>query len=224
MGGVVNVILRRDYRGADFTLTSGISDRGDAARARLEARIGFTPDGGDTDIMLFGSHATSQRLRAGQRDYQRRARQIAFANSPVDYLAPQGSQTLVPSADAIIVQTRDGIPLTFGPQFGGASLNSSFTYLPFNFRDRMPIGAPRSSPMPERSTRSTLRLFGGYAQPPQQSHGDLRAVQPAPPFRAGGGAVRGTASISGTVASSARATIPHRGPAGQFANNPFGQR
>lgn len=133
IGGVVNVVLRRDYRGADFTVTSGISDRGDAARLRLEARIGFTPDGGDTDVMLFGSYATSERLRSGQRDFQRRSRIQSFHNSQLDYIAPQGVPMLVPVGNAILVQSLNGAPLTFDPEWGGASLNSSITSLPVNF-------------------------------------------------------------------------------------------
>src|SRR5262249_44773832 len=41
MGGVVNVVLKRDYTGAEFAVTGGISDRGDAMRERLDGRIGF---------------------------------------------------------------------------------------------------------------------------------------------------------------------------------------
>ncbi len=133
VGGVVNVILRRDYRGADFTATTGITTRGDAARARLEARIGFTPDGGDTDIMLFGSYAASQRLLAGQRDYQIRAREKAIANSPADYLVPDGAVQLLPMGNAIAVISANGMPLTLDPQLGGTSLNSGITFLPLAF-------------------------------------------------------------------------------------------
>ncbi len=133
VGGVVNVILRRDYRGADLIATSGITDRGDAGRFRIEGRIGFTPDGGTTDIMLFGSIAHSNGLRFGQRDYDERSRRQAFANDPAGYLAPFGSRAQIPLSDAIIVTNIAGSPLTLDPEFGGTNLNASFTYLPLNF-------------------------------------------------------------------------------------------
>ena len=130
IGGVVNVILRRDYRGADFTVTSGITDRADAAHLRLEGRIGFTPDGGATDVMLFGSYAVSERLRYGQRDYMERARRRSFGNNPGSYLAPSG----LPVSNAVLVQSVTGMPLSFDAELGGAPLNSSFTYLPLDFQ------------------------------------------------------------------------------------------
>lgn len=129
IGGVVNVILRRDYRGAGLTLTSGITDRGDAARMRLEGRIGFTPDGGATEVMAFGSVSMSERLRYGQRDFDERSRQLAFANDPAGYIAPNGNRFSVPLGNSVLVLSIDG-PLVFDPEYGGASLGGDFTYLP----------------------------------------------------------------------------------------------
>ncbi len=133
IGGVVNVILRRDYRGADLFLTSGISDRGDAGRMRLEGRIGFTPDGGTTDVMLYGAFSFSQRLRYDQRDYDERSRRLRFANDPAGYVAPYGSRSNLPLSNAILVTSANGSPLSLDPAFGGTSLGASFTYLPLDF-------------------------------------------------------------------------------------------
>lgn len=126
VGGVINVVLRRDYRGADFNVVSGVTDRDDAGHVRFEARVGFTPDHGDTDVMLFGAYSASQPLLAGQRDFTERAAQLAFHNDPSGFL------TLQPFGDAINVVSNAG-PLTLAPQFGGASLGSTFTFLPLNF-------------------------------------------------------------------------------------------
>jgi iron complex outermembrane recepter protein len=126
IGGVVNVVLRRDYRGETLNLTSGVTDRGDAAQVRLEGRIGFTPDHGATDIMLFGAYAASEPLLAGQRDLAERARALAAANDPKDFAA--SGQV----SNAITISSING-NLTLAPQFGGASLGSPFTFLPINF-------------------------------------------------------------------------------------------
>ncbi|HEX8448558.1 MAG TPA: TonB-dependent receptor plug domain-containing protein, partial [Allosphingosinicella sp.] len=80
IGGVVNIVLKRDYRGADIRLTSGISSRGDAARMGVEGRIGFTPDGGRTDVMVLAAYSRSGSLLTAERDYFLRARQLRFAN------------------------------------------------------------------------------------------------------------------------------------------------
>ncbi len=170
VGGVVNVVLRRDYRGADFTATTGITTRGDAARARLEARIGFTPDGGDTDVMLFGSYAVSQPLLSGQRDYQLRARVMAYANSQADYLSPSGGIGLAPLSNTLFIGTTTGAPLTFDPQFGGASLNASVTFLPLDF------------PGTDADRRAALVANAGklVLNPPTGYSGDQRSLMNNP--------------------------------------------
>ncbi len=127
IGGVVNVVLRRDYRGADLTVVSGLSDRGDAGRLRFEGRIGFTPDGGRTDVMLFASYATAQPLRAGDRDYALRALRRETANNPATFVL--WSQP----AGGVIVRSATGTPLRLDPALGGATLSSSYTFLPFDF-------------------------------------------------------------------------------------------
>lgn len=127
VGGVVNVILRRDYRGAELNVASGITTRGDAGQARVEARIGFTPDHGRTDVMLMAARSINDPLLFGQRDYQQRERALEFANDPAAYVATR------PTGNGVSVYSLDGGPLTLLPQFGGARLSSGFTYLPLNF-------------------------------------------------------------------------------------------
>ncbi len=128
IGGVVNLVLKRDYRGADFVLASGISSRGDATRARMEFRVGFTPDDGRTDVMLSGSYAAARPFTVGQRDYASRSlRQQATAN-------PIGYQASPLPLNAIIIRSYGGEPLQLDPSLGGAVLNSNFTYLPIDFK------------------------------------------------------------------------------------------
>ena len=74
LGGVVNIVLKRDYRGAELHATGGLSARGDAARYGFEGRVGFTPDHGDTEVMLSASHWRNQPLLYGQRDFAARNR------------------------------------------------------------------------------------------------------------------------------------------------------
>jgi outer membrane receptor protein involved in Fe transport len=128
IGGVVNVILKRDYRGADLTVVSGISSRGDAARGRLEARLGFTPDHGSTDVMLSASYSAAERLTVGQRDYARRSLELQARNNPAEFLL----QTR--AVNAITVRSAQGEPLRLDAAHGGAVLGGSYTFLPIGFQ------------------------------------------------------------------------------------------
>ena len=120
-GGVINVILKRDYRGAEISATYGVTGRGDGMRRRVDGRIGFTPDDGATDIMINFSRAESDGLRAGDRDYGERARRLQVAHNP----AASGG-----IVDGVLVQSLSGNALSLSPALGGASLGSTFTYLP----------------------------------------------------------------------------------------------
>jgi len=122
-GGVINVVLRRAYRGAELNLVGGIAERGDAKRLRIEGRLGFTPDGGRTDIMLFASRAISGPIHDGDRDFAERAALQALGNSPLAYLARY------PAGQGINVFSTSG-DLKLDPALGGTSLGSPVTWLP----------------------------------------------------------------------------------------------
>lgn len=119
-GGVVNIILKRDYRGAEISTTAGASTRGDAVRRRVDARIGFTPDHGATDVMINVSRAENDGLRFGDREFAERALQadIASNDTPPNFL------------NGVVIKSIWGDPLRLSRAFGGASLGSTFTYLP----------------------------------------------------------------------------------------------
>lgn len=128
IGGVVNLVLKRDYRGADLTVVSGLSSRGDAGHARIEARLGFTPDGGRTDVMLAASYSAAQKLTVGQRDYARRSLEWQARNSPAAFLLQQRP------VNAITVRSSLGEPLRLDAAYGGTVLNGSYTFLPLDFQ------------------------------------------------------------------------------------------
>jgi iron complex outermembrane receptor protein len=128
IGGVVNLVLKRDYRGADLTVVSGLSSRGDAGRGRIEARLGFTPDHGRTDVMLAASYSAAQKLTVGQRDYARRSLDWQARNSPAAFLLQQRP------VNAITVRSSLGEPLRLDAAYGGTVLGGSYTFLPIDFR------------------------------------------------------------------------------------------
>lgn len=87
VAGAVNIVLKRDYRGADLAVTYGDTSRFDARTKRVDGRIGFTPDGGRTDVMIALSDFRGADLRTGERDYTARARARRYANDPATFLA-----------------------------------------------------------------------------------------------------------------------------------------
>jgi iron complex outermembrane receptor protein len=129
LGGVVNLILKRDYRGAELDATAGITSRGDARRFRIEGRVGFTPDGGRTDVMISASRSYMQPLLIGDRDDTVRNREIAYGRVP---------DTLINSFQTAHAANSLGVfsfedDLSFKPEFGGGSLGSALTSLPAGF-------------------------------------------------------------------------------------------
>lgn len=132
LGGVTNIVLRRDYRGLELHATSGISSRGDARRASIEAGFGFTPDGGDTEVALYVSHSWSEALFEGQRDFKQRARRN------IDRLAPEALPHALPypvgqSVGVFLFIDPYDTGLIFKPGYGGAALGTDHTYLPSGF-------------------------------------------------------------------------------------------
>ncbi|MGI4880316.1 MAG: TonB-dependent receptor plug domain-containing protein [Janthinobacterium lividum] len=124
-GGVINVVLKREYRGADFSVSYGLTDRGDAERRRVSGRIGFTPDGGRTDVMIAVAHSDGGGLVAGDRDYVQRSRALLLSQTSLaDFVRSD------PPADAILVHSTDGDDLALKPGYGRAVLASPFSYLP----------------------------------------------------------------------------------------------
>lgn len=169
-GGVVNIVLQRDFRGAELNLVSGITQRGDAARLRLEGRIGFTPDGGRTDVMLLASHTISGPLLAGDRDYLAQSRRRALSNSPMAYL------DRLPTGQGISVYSVGG-PLTLDPALGGYALNSEVTFLPLNFagsaNDRTALLRANAGSIAETPANDTGGAYGDLLNRPTITTGML---------------------------------------------------
>lgn len=128
IGGVVNIVLKRDYRGVDVSVASGLASRGDAGSLRLEARAGFSANEGRTNVMLAASHATARPLTVGQRDYALRALQRHAASDPRSYMRR------VTPVNAVVASTLFGEQLRLDPALGGTLLSSEFTFLPTAFK------------------------------------------------------------------------------------------
>ena len=124
--GVLNLVLRRDYRGIDLALTSGVTSRGDAPYRRANLRLGFTPDHGATDVMVNFARSDFGGLSAGERDFQQRRYARIYANYPDYYLSASGP----PASMSLNIVSADRSTLMLKTNFGGASLGAITTFAP----------------------------------------------------------------------------------------------
>lgn len=109
-GGVVNIIRRRDYEGAEAKVSYDTTLRSRSAIGRIDAAAGFNLEGTKTNVLLGASYSESNPLLVGDRDFVDLGRRRIFENNPSFYLnaanPPLGSTTNLRSIN--------GSPL-FGP-------------------------------------------------------------------------------------------------------------
>ncbi len=122
-GGVINIILKKDYSGTELQLTYDNSFDTDSARRRVDLTTGFSLEGGRTQVMLSGSYSDGNDLLAMDRNFIGRARELAYQNAPDFFL----DETLLTSNrtnfEAIFDPTLtllDGTP--FGASFGSVPI------------------------------------------------------------------------------------------------------
>ncbi len=116
-GGVVNVILKRDYSGMEIAAGFDGTFAGGGSQRRLEVSGGFNLFGGRTEVLLMGSYHDSQPLTFGDRDFiPARSKQLVMDNAPdafaTYYDLPYGSQTNIRSVSRNeLVLVESGQPL-----------------------------------------------------------------------------------------------------------------
>ncbi|USQ97220.1 TonB-dependent receptor [Caulobacter sp. RL271] len=125
--GAINIVLKRDYRGADVGVTYGITDRGDAPVRRLDGRIGFSPDEGRTNVMVAFGLLRGDGLDVGDRDYEVTARARRYRNDPAQASIEN------PVSGSVNIFSATGEPLTLDPAYGGASLGANSTFAPASY-------------------------------------------------------------------------------------------
>ena len=68
VGGVVNIVTKRNYAGGEFRFTYDNTFKSDSAKQRTDLNYGFTLLGGRTQVMLSASYADGNRLTVGDRE------------------------------------------------------------------------------------------------------------------------------------------------------------
>lgn len=127
-GGVINIIMKRDYRGIETTATYADVTDGSAADYRFDFSGGLNLEDGRTNISMSASYRDVSPLRMEDRDFLARG----YAHI-VGAGTPYFDQNLILGATPNIRSQTGGI-LTLDPAFGGASLGSNHTFAPYGYR------------------------------------------------------------------------------------------
>lgn len=126
LGGVINIILRRDYSGVEVTTTYNDTFDNAAPSGRLDVSGGFTVEDGRTTVSFGGSLSEAQTLRIRDRvelikdglDLHRRA------------FSPYAGTGTPPEGNGVNIRSQTGANLVLDPALGGTNLGSSVTHLP----------------------------------------------------------------------------------------------
>jgi len=125
-GGVINVILRRDFRGAEIRATYDNSFDSDTSVRRVELGMGFSLPDGKTNMMLTGAYSETNPLAQADRDFYDRGIARVLANNPSFLL----NATTPPIGATANIRSTNGSNLTLKT---GAALNSPITFAPYGY-------------------------------------------------------------------------------------------
>lgn len=119
-GGVLNVILRRNYRGAEVRLSYDNTFDSDSAVRKAEFAAGFTSSDGRTQWQLSGSYTDGNSLAMQDRNFLEASRARRLASNPTVFLASP------PLGATPNIRSSNGSPL-----FGAGS--AAYTFVPAGF-------------------------------------------------------------------------------------------
>lgn len=125
-GGVVNIILRRDYAGVEVKGSYENTFDTDSAIKRVDLSAGLTLEGGKTNLLLTASYSEGNQLVTRDRRFVQEGRAAILANNPASLLSATasvlGATANIRSSNGANLVLRDGTPL-----------NSPITYLPAGY-------------------------------------------------------------------------------------------
>ncbi|MBL8266726.1 TonB-dependent receptor [Steroidobacter sp.] len=128
IGGVVNVVLKRDYEGGEVSLKYRSPFDVDAPVRTVNASYGLSLEEGRTHFMVGARYSDAEApLSRDRSDYMNRGRERILRNNP--------SLLLLPSAPYIggttgNIGSVNGQDLVLKAPYGGGSLGSNITYVP----------------------------------------------------------------------------------------------
>ncbi|ODP39013.1 hypothetical protein BFL28_12520 [Sphingomonas turrisvirgatae] len=126
VGGVINIILRSDYRGIDLTLTHNSTFDFHAPMTRLDVAGGFALEGGRTSVSFNGAISDSGTLLLSQRrGLVQRGVDLGFANQ-----SPYVGNGAPPIGNGVNIRSSTGANLVLD---NGVALGSNVTNVPLGY-------------------------------------------------------------------------------------------
>ncbi len=133
-GGVINIILRRDYAGVETKVTYENTFDTDVSRRRVDVSGGFSLESGKTDVIFSASYSDGNVLLEQDRGFQARTLAHRFANNPAAVL-----NATTPLLGATTnIRSSNGSPLILK---NGTALNSPITFVPAGYAGTADGGA-----------------------------------------------------------------------------------
>jgi iron complex outermembrane recepter protein len=125
-GGVVNIVLRRDYSGVELQVTYGNAFDTDVATRQVDFSAGMSLLGGRTNVLIAASASDSNRLLAQDRGLRERGLARIMANNP----ALINAQAVPPIGSTSNIRSTTGQDLVLD---NNTPLGSPFTYVPIGY-------------------------------------------------------------------------------------------
>jgi iron complex outermembrane recepter protein len=124
-GGVVNIVLRRDFHGVEMAVGYDNVFDGNDRKGKAALTAGFSLEDGKTDVLMTAFWAKGKVLRLQDRDFIRRYRDQAFANMPALWQPPVAPPL---GYTTNVLATEGNLTLD-----NGAALDSPFTSVPVGY-------------------------------------------------------------------------------------------
>ncbi len=122
-GGVINIVLRRDYSGIETRLTCENPFEGGGESRRIDLNGGYTTASGRTNIMFAGSYLDAASLPVADREFLQHGRDRIVAQNPAFFR----SSPTPPVGRTSNIRSATGANLTLK---SGGALNSPITFVP----------------------------------------------------------------------------------------------
>lgn len=126
-GGVINIILKRDYAGVDVDVGYGNALDGGVMQYNVGVSGGFSLEGGRTHVQFSASHADAGVLQSTRRDFAKRGAELQLRNDPTHPSVLLGGANICATDDGANCSTQ---PLLLK---NGTATTSAFTSVPGNY-------------------------------------------------------------------------------------------
>ena len=121
-GGVINIVLRQDYDGADLSLEYGDTFDQKASYSKIDFSAGLSLEQGRTDVLFTASYASSDQLLVGERGFAENGRLLAS-----EFIRTLGIPVIGSSTNILSIDGQDLI------LDNGTDLGATNTFVPAGY-------------------------------------------------------------------------------------------